>query len=452
MKTIDKFTKNVIDGFQKAKGNAYTYCFPPLTYIDTIKEIYNKFNAKWQQAKIFIIVKDYTTRCKFTEMLKEYDNITCLTQEYVHVKYRYVYNLTIFIDVDDDIIINHITSPFKLLIYTNYVTNKYLRDFLDNNYVYIDSGVSANDARKDSIYTPVEETQIAVNLLPNDRTKYNEYDNFITECMKIFNDLDTIEKCKHGDKVNNISAITIRDTIARNNGWSDDLDMNVEYLAQIDKYYNPNVLLDRANSFYRIRAEREQFVLNCDVKIDKILDIVRDNPTKKIIIVSKTGEFANKISNVINDNFGIVCDCYHNEIEDRVATDETGKPLCYKSGVNKCKQKVIKSQAISTQTNKLFNEGVINILSIKNSSYVDLNIDCDIMIITSPICDGIFDIKTRYKNLRFTTIPNKVYMLYCSSTIESKKLFERNLSNLITIISDDEKNYTYDENSGNIIL
>lgn len=452
MKTTDKFVNDVIDGFQKARGQAYVYCFPPLTYIEAIAKVYEKFCNKWATAKTLIVTDTYDTRLKIKSFLDEHKSITCLTSNYIGMQYHYEYNLAIFIDVDDITKINHVDGTFKLLIYTRDNMDNNLKTFLNSKFKQIVTTVTANAARVDLIYSPVKETRIGVTLVDKNRTEYNEKDNYITECMKIFGDLDTIEKCKHGDITNNISAVEFRDTIARNNGWSDQLDMSIDYLKEIDRYYNPNSLYERACNFYRIRAEREQQVLNYELKIDAVLDIVRNNLNKKILIVSKTGELANNISEIINKTFGNICDCYHNEIEDRIAVDENGVAIRYKSGANKGKVKVIKSQAISTLTNEMYNNNIINILSIKNSSDVKLDCNCDIMIITSPLCDCIFELKTRFRNVRFNNSPNETYMIYVNNSIESKKLFERKINPLIKVIDDTEKSLVYDKNSNEIIL
>ena len=306
--------------------------------------------------------------------------------------------------------------------------------------------------RHDNIYSPVEEHRYGVELSDDDRELYNKYTDYITTCISIFGELSNIEKCKKGDDKLGISAADFRNTIAYENGWREDLDTNIPFMKQIDDIYNPNILFERACTFYTITKQRRDLVCDNDAKLEVIKNICLDNKDKKILIISKRGEYAAKITKYLNENSDIKCGDYHDCIEDAIAIDDMGIPILVKSGVNKGKPRVIGAQAQSSLNERRFNAGYINALSIKSASNIKLKIACDIVILTSSLCDNIIEVKSRFTDIVFNSVPTKTFRVYCNSTIENDKLNKEKENTLFTIINETENNVLYDENSGDIIL
>ena len=79
-------------------------------------------------------------------------------------------------------------------------------------------------------------------------------------------------------------------------------------------------------------------------------------------------------------------------------------------------------KAQKSENLRLFNDGYINVLSANNSIDKSLYGEIDILIITSPLCSSVRDIKYRVPNLVFSSIPNEVYKVYCANTTEQNKL------------------------------
>ena len=223
-------------------------------------------------------------------------------------------------------------------------------------------------------------------------------------------------------------------------------------MKQIDDIYNPNILFERACTFYTIAKQRRDLVCDNEAKLEVIRDICLNNKDKKILIISNRGEYAAKITKYLNECLDLNCGDYHDCIEDTIAVDEMGIPILVKSGVNKGKPRVIGSQAQSSLNEKRFNDGLLNILSIKSASNVKLKIACDIVIFTSSLCDSIINVKTRFTNVSFNNIPTIIYRIYCNSTIENDKLNKEKECSTIKVINDTENFIGYDENSGDIIL
>lgn len=75
------------------------------------------------------------------------------------------------------------------------------------------------------------------------------------------------------------------------------------------------------------------------------------------------------------------------------------------------------------------------------------------MILTTPYCNSIIDIKSRFTEIAFNGNPTRVYKLYCSNTIEHNQLMKEKESPIIKVINYNEENFVeYDEKNGDIIL
>lgn len=75
------------------------------------------------------------------------------------------------------------------------------------------------------------------------------------------------------------------------------------------------------------------------------------------------------------------------------------------------------------------------------------------MILTTPYCDNIIDIKSKFTDVKFNGVPTKVYKLYCTNTIEHNHLLKEKESPIIKVINYNEENFVeYDKNNGDIIL
>jgi hypothetical protein len=456
MNKKDKYINQVITSFQNNKGKSSMYCFQKEIIPELVYNIINMFYKKHNE-QIFIVVDSYNTRKKILDYIinnsaSEYD-IKILSKDYINTKYRYDYKLIITIGINDDFnIINHLynQSKFILCILTENIMNNNFITNVRNILPTINTIDISEVIRQEQIYSPVEEWRCGVQLSDSDLELYNKYTDYITTCINIFGELSNIEKCKHGDIKLNISATEFRDTLAKENGWREDLDTNNPFMKEIDAIYNPNSLFERACNFYNITKQRRDLCTDNNNKLEEILNICKDNMYNKILIVSKRGEFAAKVTEYINNNSNLRCGDYHDCIDDAIAYDDNNIPILIKSGVNKGKVKIIGSQAQSTLNEKRFNADTINILSIKNASNVKLKIACDLVIFTSSLCDNIIEFKTRFSNIEFPITTN-VYKVYCNNTIENDILNKEKPNPIIKLMNNDEL-LGYDENLGAIIL
>ena len=455
----EKFITEAMDGFQKNRGKGSLYCIKPFTPYILITQCIASFFNKHIDKTVLIVVDEYSKRVKIIDTINELYpnnnfNYKILNANYINPKFHYVYDYTIIVgNITDFSIINKLNSEskFTLLLMTEHINNHKLitkiRDILPNITVY----VNRDDMQMELIYSPVEEYWYGVELSDEDREQYDKCTEFINNTIGIFGSLQNIEYAKHGNPNLNISSSEFRHYLATQNGWNEELDMKIEYNKMIDDNYNPNVLFEKACTFYNISNERRNLLLNNKNKINEICDICLKNMDKKILILSKNGEFAAAITNYINLTLkNDTCGDYHDCIEDMVAVDMCGNPILIKSGKDKGKPRIVKSTAISTNNEKRFNNGVINILSAKVSSNVKLAINVDIVIFTDGISSDIIEVKSRFTNSTFN-VPTITHRLFSSDTIEQRKLLEKTQPANVKIYNTNEKNAIFDEKSGDII-
>lgn len=461
MTNENKLIQQLINGFREQKGKASCYAYKPLKPGIIAVTFIMLHRQKRTDTRILVVVNTYDERLKIKEVLDSENlsyNITILTKTYINLKYQYNYDFTIIIGNNDDYtLLQHLNNQSKWTfnILTEYTTKGVFNDWVNKNLPVIKTNVNTNDLIKDRLNYPVEETHCPVDLSDNDKQLSDRYDEYISTSMSIFGNFENADKCRVGDLHLNISAGEFRYQLAKENGWSETLDTSIEFNKQIDDVYNPNALFERANTLYNIIRERTNLVTDNNAKLSKIVELINKNQDKRILIVSKRGEFANTIANYINENTELLCGEYHDCIPEQYILDEKGEYITYKSGENKGKKKLFKSKALSTMSLNRFNssdkELAINLLSIKNSADPELKTAIDLIIFTSPLCFTPNEFIERFAEIEFNTNPLKTFVIYCNNTIENNKLNNRSITKNVIII-ENEKNITIDENNGAVYL
>lgn len=454
----EKFAKDIMDGFQRNLGRGSCYCLNPIKPYYLIAKCILAYNNKHPNKQILIVVDNFNSRQHIQNELKrlkpnEDYNIKILSKEYINSKYHYNYEYIITCNVDDLFTIRKLynESTFMLSIFTEVIKEQKLIQEIRTLLPNIISNVNPEEARLAIIYLPVEEYHVGVDFTQEDKDKYDKCTNFINQSIKIFGDLKNIEKCKRGVPELNISASEFRTNLAYENGWRETLDTTVELFAKIDEIYNPNTLFERACTFYNITSERRNLLTDNIQKIDEIINICKKHFDKRILIVSKRGEFAAEISKRINEETSLICLDYHDCIEDAMLVDDMGMPVLHKSGVNKGKPRIIKAAAISTRNLVEFNLGRANILSIKYSSDAKLKTNIDLIILTDGLYDDITSIRKRFTNIEFDEEITICYRLYCKNSLEAKILKDYRPTANIKIIDNNEE-LVYNEETGDVVI
>lgn len=468
----DKVVKQVKEGFQRNKGKGSIFLYEPVNIYILIFNFIISIKNKTPNANILIITDTFEQRQKVVscfdvleEQNKNYylNKLTILSKKFANTHYYKPEQFHLAItaglnDVEDLTKIYNIAnaSKFTLSIITENKMNKEFTTKLREILPDIVTNISTIEARKAIASSPVEEIRCKVYLTDKSFNKYQEYDKFIKDSMAIFGDLDTVNKCRIGDINNKLSAQDVRLKLAQANGWSYDIDTTIEFMKQIDDIYNPNAIAERADTVFNIIRERRNLVLNATEKIDKIIEIVEKEVIKNknnLIIISKSGEFAHSITESINEHYNNDCLCvdYHDCIPDAYVNDENGNPIVYKSGKNKGQRRLYKSKSLSSLYEQYFNAGYSKILSIKNSSSIDLKTATNTVILTSSLTGNMIDVRNRFVNVNFGT-NTKVYRIYCTDTIEETELINEKPNNLIMVKNEEIENIGYDTESGEVTI
>lgn len=459
MKAVDLF-EQAINCWRNAKGiGSVLIPFPfnnKLMLLGVLQRIY----ARSPTCKTLIITEYFKDRSDIISF------ITQQNEKENNAEFKDLINKETLKLLTNDVVFNNVTEvPDLFILYKPSKISNYIRPYLEKakfklvilnklvsdkeSMVYLNKVVpklnvfDEHSIKRVRLSTPVEEWRIGIDL-PSDskeRELVNYYDEYISSSLSIFGSFDIIKQANVGNVALNISSAQICAQIARENGWNENLDMSLEFNIEIDKLYNPISLKERALRTYEIIRNRSQLLSDYEGKISEIINIVKDNIDKKILIINKKGEFAAKITDSINDYFEkTICLNYHDKVDDIPAVDENNIPIVYKSGVRKGEQKMMGVKAQKTNAIKNFNSNLVNILSTNNAPDKDLNIDVDVIIITSPMCEELKSYLYRLSHLYFRNDKIILYSIYCKNTIEQKKLESKELMKhqIVKNLNDDE--------------
>lgn len=427
MNDIEMFD-SAIEKWRLGRGIGTMICEFPYNKKYPMTSVLSKIYSKSPNCKTLIVVSNFTIRKDvINEVKKEMpdnNNVKVLTQSFIEEKGNgqgtdlcICYGISV---VSDNLMCVLSHSTYKLVILHRKLNTEVMNKLYFIAPLIKDFCGKSTNVDIDS--SPVEEELIG---LPFDQTAQEfkllqYYNKEIENAISIFNDFDTIKKARVGDKDNNISATSICYDIAKNNGWNESLDMSVPINQELDKYYNPIAIHERAESVYEIIRNRANLLTDYKSKLDKVLEIVKSNSDKRILIISKRSDFANEITNRLNANF-IECMNYHDNVEPIVATDDDGNVIRYKSGEKKGEVKYFASKAQKNVAQSKFRKGAIKVLSTNNSPDKNLSIDIDVVIITSSVCNDIREYMYRLSKSKFAS-PLKLYTLYMLNSLESKRI------------------------------
>lgn len=446
MNAYEQLQDEVAYGWRNRAGRCAAYIFRPISPIGCVIKLLSLFYSKSLDRTTLIVCED---EIDAKELRKIVNNtyITVLSKPYFIKAETYKYDLFISIGIENinelEKIVNNKNIKYYLFIFDNKIVGHKSTIAKENLTSFINITVQPSQIIEDYINLPVKDKHIGVGLNAKSRLDYDNHTKYINASMKIFGSLEVIDRCRIGDKIMNYSANHVCNIVASNNGWNEELNTSTPFGKEIDDIYNPNVLHERALNVYNIMKTRKDLVCDAEEKINKIVEIVNDNPHKKILIVSHSGKLANEITKHLNVD-RVICGNYHNCIEDTVQLKADGTPVLIKSGERKGEPKVIGWKKQSTLAMNDFNDDKINVLSIKATSDNDLNIKCDIVILTSPLIGNIFNVKRRFNKTIITSNPVELYTIYCKNTTEQIKLSKLEESYNYFIIADENNFYVDD--------
>ena len=417
------------------KGKGVITCVAPLDYIAVIVNVLRRMSSNNKKLKLFIVVNNVTERTKVVQAIKDaniqYKTFVCITFDYVKLNWSYSYDLAIVYGRNEwDEYVNNVLrgSKFKLMFLNkiNIPVEELAKIYKHLSAV---NTINATDVRNLIEITPVKEEYVPVDF-PNEsiREAYDKASAYISDTLQIFGNFENIDYARTGR--NDTSAMNYVYSIAQDNGWDSELDMSIPFNVEIDNTYNPNILTERAHNCYNIIRERNNLVSDNDSKLDKLVELFIDNGliNSKVVICSKRGEFAYKISEYLDEHLlkdcGMFCGNYHDAIPNMKLIDSYGNPVCYKTGQKKGMIKIVGHKYMSGEYLRRFKSTHINtcnVISIKNTSSPEFNCEIDAIIFTSPTMT-FSEFKQRFPDVTPKGNEIKIFTLYTQNTTEEKEI------------------------------
>lgn len=460
---------NAINHWRDAKGIGTALIPFPLNDKLMVLGVLQRIYSRSPTCKIIIVVNDFNDRRDMIDFLTQQQD-----EEENNAEFKKILddgNIKIF--TYDFLVKSNVTSfPFMCIVYRPESMGDFMVSYLSHckfklvvlNKLFINAQDMTNtykiapllpdfkqaELEQLRLSTPVEETQIGITIPTDseDAKLLAYYTEYVNTSIAIFGSFEVMQQAHMGNQALNISSFQICNKIALENGWNENLDMNIEFNVEIDRLYNPMALKERASQTYEVIRNRNTLLSDYKGKLDEILKIVHEHPDKKILIINKRADFASVITDYINNlSETNICMNYHDKVDNIPAIDDNGKPIVYKSGLKKGQPKTIGSQAQKTLAIKNFNLGKINVLSTNAAPDKDLDIDVDIIIITSPQCEDISSYMYRLSHLYFSSYKIDLFSLYCRNTSEQKLLENKNLA-----LKHNVKNVNCDENISDFVV
>lgn len=474
MSDLVKMLDDAVEKWRLNKGIG-TFIIPnPIDSRPLILSVLQRRYNKDPTAKILLVVDDWnarnnfityltTTECKenndeFMRLIQDKNLIVASRNGVCNDKFK-------VLKFDSVVVYNVKYYPHKLSYicsearYKLVILDKLLEVNAERTDLYrncpVISNFSQNEFDKLRTSTPVEEELIDV-VIPENTEDYKllqYYNEYITTSLNIFGNFDIMQEARVGNDKFNISATQICYKIADENGWRPDLDMSVPINVQIDEMYNPTSLKERATRTYECIRSRAELLSNYDGKFPIINRLVNEHPDDKILIISKRGNFANKVTQHLNAMAGqIICGDYHDHVDPVPELDSNGRPVCYKSGEKKGKQRFLGATAQKHRNEQMFLSNKLRVLSTNNAPDKTLNADISVVIITSPQCETIESYMYRLANVCYPRNKIKLYTIYVKNSLEEKKLQNRVVAKTHTIVNKCENAVVLENNSDFIVV
>jgi hypothetical protein len=471
MNALTLFT-NAITEWKKNQYRGTIIVPQPFSKETMLSLVVNKIYIEQPRTRVVISTNSFETRANIVEYLTHQENNepannaikTAIENKYLCIVTTAIldnvlkYNCLLYINYDclivDDSTINLMNgAKFILSIFhANYAGKNNLEYYKKAPVLNCFTQQELTELR---VTTPIEEEGVGITI-PEDSRDFNllkYYEDYIATSLTIFGSFDNMEKARNGNKVFNISSAQICYKLAKENGWDEHLDMSNELNVQIDALFNPNNILDRAYKTYEIIRKRNNLLASYEPKINSVIKIIEDNPSAKILVINKKGEFAATLTNAINNHFGKrICGDYHDKLDKAPLIDSNGKIERIKSGKNKGDVKYVGAQAQCSFNQDLFLHDKLNVLSTSNLPSPKLKGYFDIIIITSPSCEDFETYLYRLQDVRFNGEVIKLFTIYVKNSSENNRLYAKKRNQNHTLITDENFNVNNENNLGFIVV
>lgn len=224
-----------------------------------------------------------------------------------------------------------------------YEDSKKREKLIQNIYPIIDE-IGEEEALKEGYISPYVEFNLSVDLTDEEKTKYKEYSDIISQNINKFGgQLDLAVKClqggKHSDGIR-YKAMHFVYGWASHKGWRRDLNLADPRDEQINAIWNPSKVFGYAQKLMNAIRQRKDLIYSCENKINACLDIIEKYPKIKTIIFSQSTSFADKLNLIINEKDENSSVVYHSNLQTvLLPSPKTGKLI--KFGATRLKRKAM---------------------------------------------------------------------------------------------------------------
>lgn len=468
---LEELFQTAIEEWKDAKGRGVAFVPTSINDKGMILYILQRIYMKTPDTDTLIIVNTFDKRLELIEFLTNQEDaenneefkslinnkkIKILTNKLVSdMKYLKAPRLLITYHCDSlsDNVLNCLDYCKFILImidklYDNVTSNKIYR------YAPLINSFTDDVINSIRASTPVEDIWIPVTI-PEDSEEFKlltYYDEYIRTTINIFGSFDAVQQARIGNASLNISANQICAQIAYDNGWNENLDMSIPINVEVDNMYNPAAIRERANTVFEVIRNRANLLSDYKGKLVEIIKIIEEHPNEKFLIISKRGEFANEITEYINNMSETdICGNYHDKVSPQPTVTFDKVPVYYSSGDKKGVRKMMGAQRQKTLNQQWYNADKLRILSTSNAPDKSLAINVTNIIITSPSCEDIESYLYRLSNVRYPNEKVKLYSIFVKNSLEYAKLKSKLLSNTHKVLNNEEF-CNIDENISDFVM
>jgi superfamily II DNA or RNA helicase len=249
--------------------------------------------------------------------------------------------------------------------------------------------ISEEEAISNGWISDYTEYNIGMELSDYDVDRYVKFSALISETIKLFrgtkelfkyqgrylvnSEYQVIMACRTGLKLSGevinsrkgayMPAHKVREMVAASKGWRPGLDLSNKYNQDRETYWNPDSIEERAIAFDDYVARRLAMINEHKNKLELVLKLVEKFKDKKIIIFNKSIAFADKLTEAINEKYGVIAACYHSRITSRPLIDPATKEYyTYSTGKKKGQIKTFGKKSLKDYAIDGIKQGYFNIL------------------------------------------------------------------------------------------
>lgn len=165
--------------------------------------------------------------------------------------------------------------------------------------------IGEEEAIREGYITPFVEFNLSVSLTDKEFAKYKFFSDKIAKLLPKFgrNGLDLATKCiaggKHSDgrRYNNKQFCF---SWAMQQGWRNNLNMDLEHERQINDLWNPNKIMNYARQLLTYIRNRKDLLYNSEAKCAVTKELLFKFPEFKSIVFSESTAFADKLHLILN--------------------------------------------------------------------------------------------------------------------------------------------------------